>query len=72
MDVQQFKSEVETIIQEKYGLSAETTDLLIKKYALEGFLRSLRDKYPLTPEQTADTLIDGLITFYSKKSAAEE
>lgn len=68
MDVQQFTSEVKTVLQEKYGLSDETADLLLKKYALEGFLRNLRDKYPLTPDQTADTLIDGLISFYSKKT----
>lgn len=68
MDVQQFISEVKTVLQEKYGLSDETADLLLKKYALEGFLRNLRDKYPLTPDQTADTLIDGLISFYSKKT----
>lgn len=68
MDVQQFISEVKTVLQEKYGLSDETADLLLKKYALEGFLRNLRDNYPLTPDQTADTLIDGLISFYSKKT----
>ena len=68
MDVQQFISEVKTVLQEKYGLSYETADLLLKKYALEGFLRNLRDNYPLTPDQTADTLIDGLISFYSKKT----
>ena len=68
MDVQQFISEVKTVLQEKYGLSDETADLLLKKYALEGFLRNLKDKYPLTPDQTADTLIDGLISFYSKKT----
>ena len=68
MDVQQFISEVKTVLQEKYGLSDETADLLLKKYALEGFLRNLGDNYPLTPDQTADTLIDGLISFYSKKT----
>ena len=72
MDVQQFTSEVEMKLQEKYGLSAETAQLLIRKYALEGFLRNLKDKYPLTVEQTADTIVDGLIAFYSKKNAAEE
>lgn len=68
MDVQQFISEVKTVLQEKYGLSDETADLLLKKYALEGFLRNLKDKYPLTADQTADAIVDGLISFYSKKT----
>ncbi len=72
MDVQQFTSEVKTVLQAKYGLSDETADLLIKKYALEGFLGNLKDKYPLTPDQTADTIVDGLIAFYSKKNVVEE
>ena len=58
------------LIQKKYGLSAETAQLLIKKYALEGFLRNLKDKYPLTVDQTADTIVDGLIAFYNKKSTS--
>ena len=68
MDVQQFISEVKTVLQEKYGLSDETADLLLKKYARESLLRNLKDKYPLTADQTADTLIDGLISFNSKKT----
>ena len=67
MDAQKFIDEVAAVIQDQYGLSSETTDLLISKYSLKGFLSTCGDKYPMTPEETADTMIKGLITYYNKK-----
>ena len=64
----QFEKEVETILENKYGLREETAQLLIRKYSLRGFLCSLRDRFPLTPEQTADTMVEGLVSFYKKQS----
>ena len=34
-------------------------------------MRSLRDRFPLTPEQTAETMIEGLISFYAKQDKYE-
>lgn len=67
MDVEQYISEVETILVDGYDLRPDTAKLLIQKYSLKGFVQSLGDKFPLTPEQTADTMIKGLISFYDKQ-----
>ncbi len=71
MDAQEFITKVKHILQEDYGLRPDTAELLIRKYSLNGFLTSCGDKYPLSPEETADTMIRGLVSFYSKQEQRE-